>query len=189
MSYINPLENNYLNPYYFFTATILKWQHLLEIDTHKNIIISSLEYFNKSKKAIVSGFVIMPNHIHLLFMLNPDYPLASFKRDFLKFTAQKIKLNTIDNHPEMLKDFMSSQNDRQYQIWERRPLATKFYSQSLVKEKLDYIHLNPCRAKYNAVSIPSDYFYSSAKFYENRDSTFEFLLDYRNLQASYWSGW
>jgi putative transposase len=189
MGYINPLEKNYPNPYFFFTATILNWQNLLEIETHKDIILSSLEYFNKSKKAIISGFVIMSNHIHLLFMLNPDYPLSSFKRDFLKFTAQKIKLNIIDNHPEILKKFASSQNDRQFQIWERRPLATELYSKSIVKEKLDYIHMNPCRSKHNVVFNPSDYYYSSARFYEKSDRTFEFLLDYRYIESSLGGGW
>jgi hypothetical protein len=38
MGYINPLEKNYPNPYFFFTATILNWQNLLEIETHKDIL-------------------------------------------------------------------------------------------------------------------------------------------------------
>jgi len=187
MSIINPNNINYPNPYFFFTATILNWQPLLDIEVHKTIILSSLNYFQQSKKAIMSGFVIMTNHIHLLFMLNPDYPLSSFKRDFLKYTGQKIKLNLLDNHSELLQNYKSTQNDRQYQIWERRPLVTALYSEEVVKQKLNYIHENPCRKKFT--SIPSEYYYSSASFYETGEKNFAFLLDYRCLFPPYWDGW
>ena len=187
MSYINPTEINYPNPFYFFTATILNWQPILDIDTHKNIIISSLNYFHQSKKAIISGFVIMSNHIHLIFMLNPDYPLSSFKRDFLKYTGQKIKLNLLDYHLELLQNYKSTQNDRLYQIWERRPLATPLYTEEIVKQKLMYIHENPCRKRLS--SIPSEYFFSSAYFYETGVKNFDFLLDYRYLFSPFWDGW
>ena len=52
----------------FFTATIFEWKHLLADDKYKNIIIESL-LFLKSEKSVVIyyGFVIMPNHIHIIF--------------------------------------------------------------------------------------------------------------------------
>ncbi|MCW3106593.1 MAG: hypothetical protein JWQ09_1099 [Segetibacter sp.] len=50
----------------FFTATILEWKHLLADDAFKNIIISSLQFLVKDGRVIIYGFVIMPNHIHLI---------------------------------------------------------------------------------------------------------------------------
>ncbi|MBX2985016.1 MAG: transposase [Bacteroidia bacterium] len=189
MSYINPLERNYPNPFYFFTATILKWQRLFDIHKHKDIVISSLDFMHKNKRALISGFVIMPNHIHLIIMLNPEYSLASFKRDFLKYTAQKIKLNILDTKQELLSKFQSTQNDRAFQIWERRPLATALYSVDAVKEKLDYIHNNPCKSEETLALSPADYHHSSAYFYNTGIKYFEFLQDYRSLGEENWSGW
>ena len=50
----------------FFTAIILEWKHLLKPDKYKDIIIDSLRFLAKNKRVVVYGFVIMPNHIHLI---------------------------------------------------------------------------------------------------------------------------
>jgi len=58
-----------LNKLYFYTATIIGWKHLLKPDKYKDVIIDSLKYLIKIKKIVVYGFVIMPNHIHLIWEL------------------------------------------------------------------------------------------------------------------------
>ena len=63
-SYIEPGE------IYFWTATINKWQYLLADDGFKDIIVSSLDYLSKKGKFDIFAFVIMPNHIHLIWMIN-----------------------------------------------------------------------------------------------------------------------
>ncbi len=52
---------------FFFTATINSWQNLLEEITFKKIILDSLHFMHHEKRAQINGFVIMPNHIHLLW--------------------------------------------------------------------------------------------------------------------------
>jgi len=51
----------------FFTATCLNWQPLLDPDEHKDIILSSLKFLFKEDRIWLYGYVIMPNHIHLLW--------------------------------------------------------------------------------------------------------------------------
>ena len=51
----------------FFTATILYWKKLLKPDKYKQIIIESLKFLVAEKRVQVYGFVIMPNHIHLIW--------------------------------------------------------------------------------------------------------------------------
>ena len=63
-SYITPGE------IFFWTATINKWQRLLWKDEYKNIIVSSLQYLSEAGKIDVFAFVIMPNHIHLIWRVN-----------------------------------------------------------------------------------------------------------------------
>ena len=50
----------------FFTSTILYWQNLLSYPETKQIIIDSLKHLTINKKVKIYGYVIMPNHIHLL---------------------------------------------------------------------------------------------------------------------------
>jgi hypothetical protein len=74
---------------YFYTATILNWIHLLQSDKFKLIILNSLTYLIEKERIKVYGFVIMPNHIHLIWEnLSPngkEAPHASF----MKFTAHQ----------------------------------------------------------------------------------------------------
>ena len=52
---------------YFFTATINSWQLLLADDVMKKIVGDSLLWMHQNNRARTHGFVIMPNHIHLLW--------------------------------------------------------------------------------------------------------------------------
>ncbi|HLX54440.1 MAG TPA: hypothetical protein VKR58_10885, partial [Aquella sp.] len=57
----------------FFTATILEWKYLLEPDRFKDIIINSLLFLKNEKSIVVYGFVIMPNHIHLIWQVQDGF--------------------------------------------------------------------------------------------------------------------
>ena len=89
----------------YFTATNLDWQKLLKPDKYKDIIISSLRFLVNNKRVKVFAFVIMDNHIHLIWQMMPDNDPEAVQRDFLKYTAQRIKKNLMLNHPEVLEFF------------------------------------------------------------------------------------
>ena len=80
----------------FFTATILEWKHLLIEDKYKDIIIESLRFLVKEKRVVVYSFVLMPNHIHIIWQIQGEHKRENVQRDFLKFTAQKIKYDLKD---------------------------------------------------------------------------------------------
>jgi putative transposase len=60
-------ENIIENPVVFFTATILEWKKLLKPDKYKDILVQSLPYLVKEARVKVYAFVIMDNHIHLIW--------------------------------------------------------------------------------------------------------------------------
>ena len=55
---------------YFWTATIRNWIHLMKDDRFKQIVISSLEFLSDKGLVDIFCFVIMPNHIHLIWRVN-----------------------------------------------------------------------------------------------------------------------
>ena len=63
----------------FFTATILEWKRLLKPDKDKDIIISSLEFLVRNKRVQVNAFVIMDNHIHLIWQMMEGIKPERFK--------------------------------------------------------------------------------------------------------------
>jgi len=71
-----------LGKIYFFTATINQWLPLLKDKIHSEIILSSLSFLAKKGLIKVYGFVIMPNHIHLIWEMleinGKEMPHASF---------------------------------------------------------------------------------------------------------------
>ena len=167
-----------LNSTYFYTATILNWCPLLQDSNSKNVIIESLSFLTSTKKSTIYGFVIMPNHIHLIWknieMNGKEYPDESF----LKFTVHQFKKKLNGN--DKLKDrFRIDKIDRTYQFWQRSPLPIEIFSREMLEQKLGYTHLNPLQSHWNLVTDPNDYLYSSCSFYERNDDKFKWLTDYR----------
>ncbi len=76
---------------YFWTATINDWQPLLQKDEYKNAVINSLGYLSNSGKIDVFAFVIMQNHIHLIWRINEPNGKETSQGSFLKFTAHEFK--------------------------------------------------------------------------------------------------
>ncbi len=161
----------------FFTATILEWKPLLQQEKYKNIIINSLSFLVKDKRVIVYAFIIMNNHIHFIWQIQEGFTKETVQRDFLKFTAQKIKDDVEKNHPKVMSLFKVNAKDRKYQILERNSLSVDLFSERVFIQKLNYIHQNPVKA--GLCNNPEEYYYSSAKFYETGIDDFGFLTHFR----------
>ncbi len=165
---------------YFFTATILNWKHLMQTDERKKIITDSLETLVTQKKVTVYAFVIMPNHIHLLWTIHPEYKPADIQRDFLKWTARQLLNELRKDEPHKLSEYKVKTGDRQYQVWERNSLGIQVYSDEVMLQKLKYIHENPVAEKWKLSVLPEGYNFSSASFYFSGDDTkWKFLTHVR----------
>ena len=51
----------------FFTATILNFEHLLAKDEYKGIFVDSLRFLVNENRIKLFAFVLMSNHIHLIW--------------------------------------------------------------------------------------------------------------------------
>lgn len=163
---------------HLFTATNLEWKKLLTQDKYKDIIIESMRFLVKDKGVIIYGFVMMENHIHIIWQLQAGRKREDVQRDFLKYTAQQMKKEMLANHPEQIQEFFVNAKDRKYQIWERNPLSIEIWSEKVFLEKLKYIHDNPVRA--GICKWPDDYNYSSALFYKFGKDNWRFLTHLRD---------
>jgi REP element-mobilizing transposase RayT len=171
-----PKLNHVDNPIQFFTATILLWQKLLKQDKYKQIIIDSLDFLVKEQRVKIYGFVIMSNHIHIIWQGTTLFSLKNTQLSFLKFTAQQIKFDLEKHHPDVLPYFLVETKDRKYQFWERNALSIDIMSSEVFIQKLNYIHKNPVRAQ--LCELETDYKYSSAKYFMNEHHDFNFLEPY-----------
>ncbi|MEQ8245621.1 transposase [Fulvivirga sp.] len=167
-----------LGEVYFWTSTIKDWKSLLNEDKYKELIINELKKLVDKGLMIVYGFVIMPNHIHLIWELKQkngkEMPHASFNKATGHLLIKDLKTN--DSNKLVL--FKVNEKEREYRIWQRDPLAIMIKSRSMLEQKLIYIHNNPLQEKWNLAKFPEDYKWSSAAFYENDLNDFGIVTHY-----------
>jgi REP element-mobilizing transposase RayT len=167
-----------LQEVYFWTDTINNWKRLLAPDKYKELIIVQLKELVDKQLIVVYGFVIMPNHLHLLWEMlsknGKEMPCASFN----KATGHIITKDLKANHQEVLKLFKVNETEREYRIWKRFPKGILMDSKQKFEQKLDYIHNNPLQERWNLAESPEDYYWSSAKFYETGIDDFRILTHY-----------
>lgn len=159
----------------FYTATINKWQNLLADDKHKDIIVESLRFLVTEKRIELNAFVIMSNHIHLIWQPMFGFTPSDIQASFMKYTAQQLK-RSISNDISTLYMYKVNKYDREYQFWKREALSIELISAAVFEQKINYIHFNPVVAR--LCSNPEDYYYSSARFYYDGTDHFRMLTHY-----------
>ncbi len=149
---------------HFLTLSILHWipvftrpetvNHLLNSFTH--LIDRGLKLY---------AYVILENHLHLIAQspqLNKD--MTNFK----SYTARRIidhlkheKVTTILDQLAFYKK--PHKTDRSYQLWQEGMHPQLISSESMLKQKINYIHHNPVKRGY--VDHAEHWRYSSARDY------------------------
>ncbi|HMO63467.1 MAG TPA: transposase [Ferruginibacter sp.] len=158
---------------YFWTATIHKWLHLLSGDSNKQLIINYLKKLSDECLITVYAFVIMPNHIHLIWQQNKLNGKETPKGSLLKYTGHEfLKILKAES-----KAYLYEVNaaNKKHEIWQRDSLGIEIYSVKVAKQKIEYIHNNPINGKWQLAKDYLDYQYSSARFYETGIDEFGFL--------------
>ncbi len=162
---------------YFWTATINNWYHLVAKDEYKEIIIGSLRHLSEKGKIDVFAFVVMPNHIHLIWRINELNGKETAQGSFLKFTAHAFKKLLRSTSPSDLAKYAVAASNKQYEFWQRDSLAVPLYTKAVALQKLTYIHNNPVAPHWQLAPTFIDYPYSSVKYYECNEKNFDFLKD------------
>ncbi|HUM46891.1 MAG TPA: hypothetical protein PLD84_08185 [Chitinophagales bacterium] len=166
---------------YFFTATINSWQPLLSNDSYKQIIIHSLDWFHTNKRAAINGFVIMPNHFHLLWTALGRFKATENEDALLSFTGHQFGKTLKKCDPVLLEQYRSLQMDREYHFWERRPRSIEVKSRNIAFQKIIYMHDNPLQQHWKLVSKAEEYLFSSARYYLLNQKTHTFLQHYMDF--------
>ncbi|WP_266204174.1 REP-associated tyrosine transposase [Pontibacter kalidii] len=156
---------------YFLTMTVVDWVDVFTRPVYKHIMVDALRFCQEKKGLKLYAWVLMSNHLHLIAAAEEDRSLSDILRDFKQFTSRKI-VATIQEEPESRRQWMLhrfefnahlSTKVRHYKVWQDGNEAKELLSNSIIDQKLEYIHLNPVRAEW--VDEPEHYRYSSAANY------------------------
>lgn len=159
------------NATYFITTTVTKFTPIFHEKELAKIIIDNLIFYTSQFNAKIHGFVIMPNHVHLLLSIGEKGNISQLIGRIKEFSAKQIIKHCEDNHKNKLLEIFSESArtycpDHKYQVWQSRFDDLVITNQETFIAKLQYIHYNPCREQWKLADNPADYEFSSARFYE-----------------------
>lgn len=163
---------------HFLTFSIMGWIDIFSRQRYRDIIIESFQFCRKNKGLLIGGYVIMSNHIHVIWTASNNN-LSDIVRDFKTFTSKAIT-SSIENEPESRREWLlymfrffanrTNANDN-FKVWTANNHPEEIHSDSMLKIKLNYIHENPVRA--GLVQEPSYFIYSSAADYADKKGIME----------------
>jgi REP element-mobilizing transposase RayT len=173
---------------YFVTFTCYKWLPLFELCNSYSSVYNWFEII-KAKGADVIGYVIMPNHVHCLIHINNSTTslnklVANGKR-FMAYEIVKIlKENDRIDILGLLEEGVQKKElvkGKKHQVFKASFDARPCFDESMLEQKLDYIHANPVSGKWSLVDDFVDYKHSSAGFYEKDEKPFFEVIHYKDI--------
>ena len=156
---------------YFLTFQVVGWAVISTRKIYRDIIIDSLSYCRREKGLLIYAYVIMSNHMHVIFQSKTNR-LSDSVRDFKRHTSKKILDELRSNNSESRRAWLTmifryharyNKRTKEMQFWTHENHAVELNSNELITSRLEYIHQNPIRAGW--VENPEDYIYSSSRNY------------------------
>lgn len=157
---------------YFITFSTVYWIDVFSRREYRDTTIESLKFCQQKKGLELFVYCIMTNHLHLICRAANGEGLSNLLRDFKKFTASELYREIKNNPRESRREWMiwmfyragkKNSNNTNFQFWQQENHPIELYSNVLLEQKLEYIHMNPVTA--GIVLSPEDYLYSSASNY------------------------
>jgi REP-associated tyrosine transposase len=144
---------------HFLTFSCYQRRELLAAKRAKNLFVRELARVRKEYGFRLVGYVVMPNHVHLL-MSEPKKGTVSTALQILKQrVARKLRTGRRKaRHGQMALPFEPDE-EQPRAFWQARFYDFNVYSRGKLKEKLNYMHANPVIRK--LVKHPRDWIWSS----------------------------
>jgi putative transposase len=129
--------------FHFLTFSCHRRQPFFRSAKGRSLFERSLETMRIRYDFVVSGYVVMPEHVHLL--------VSEPRATVLSTAIQALKLSV-------------SVQSRQRPFWQARYYDFNVYTPRKRSEKIEYMHQNP--VKRGLVSEPSEWLWSSYRHYQ-----------------------
>lgn len=157
------LERRYgLGHLHFITCSCYRRMPLLRSPRARDRFLKVLSEVRKRYDFALWGFVVMPEHIHLL-MSEPETGDPSAVMKVIKQRVSRALRRTNKRMPGQLALWSSPSFKRYPRFWQRRFYDFNVWSARKRNEKLNYMHFNPVRR--GLVERPRDWRWSSYRFY------------------------
>lgn len=156
---------------FFCTFTCFKWLPLIHTVSMYDWIHEWFRRLHEQNNRLV-GYVIMPNHLHILLRVPEGTGINKLLAEGKRFMAYEIRKRLQEADHKGLLSIMAegvrtgdAQRGQQYRVFEASSDIKDCWTEKFLRQKLDYIHNNPISGKWSLVDDPAMYPFSSAGFY------------------------
>jgi REP element-mobilizing transposase RayT len=152
---------------YYITTVI---HNRLPVFTRPSFITplyDSLNFYRYKQEFKLLGYVIMPDHMHLILWPFGTPTISDIMRDHKKFTSTRIiRQANIEQIEAWMTAFEQAGRETrrsEHKVWQDSYWDVNIYTERFLRQKLNYLHRNPLRA--GLVESPEQYVYSSYRNY------------------------
>lgn len=144
------------------------WIDLFTRKEYCEILLDNLEFCQNEMSLELFEIVIMPSHLHMIAR-HPEGKLDKLIGSFKSVTAKAIIKEIQETQYESRKDWLiyllkhygkKYKQNKGFAFWQKTKHPIELFSNSVIDQKIEYIHNNPVEA--GIVTDPAAYIYSSA---------------------------
>ena len=167
---------------YFISFATVEWVDLFTREEYFKVLTDCVRFCRKNNGMELFAYCFMPNHFHMLFRSKNDDP-SGLIREFKGYTSKQliklIKENPNDERRDQLLEIFARaaakrSSVKHYQVWQHNNQPIEVYSTKFIKQKVNYIHMNPLDA--GLVRSAWDWKYNSIRNYTGDESVLEIDL-------------
>ena len=161
---------------YFISFATQGWVDVFTRNEYKNILVENLKFCQENKGLEIFAWCVMTNHLHLIIRAKEGYRLQEILRDYKKFTSKAILRAIQENAQESRKEWLLNQFETTegYRFWRGDNKPIELWSNKVIDQKIDYIHMNPVEE--GIVFRAEDYLYSSAADYAGHKGLLDVII-------------
>ncbi len=140
---------------HFLTWSCYRRRQLLGTARSRDVFLALLEQVRRRYRFVVLGYVVMPEHVHMLVMEPERGNLATVMQVLKQRTARRLLAR---KRPEQGRFWEEDEH-----LWQSRYYDFNVWSEKKRVEKLRYMHMNPVRR--GLVTSPELWAWSSYRSY------------------------
>ena len=174
-----PRQRQYhcLNRPHYFTASTYRRARVFDSERFRRHFVKTLSQLRESMGFKIIGYVLMPEHFHLLIwpcgLANPSQVVQSLKERTAIFILKTLRQNPQHVWCRKMLARLALPATVHYhgpsRVWQRRFYDLNVWSEKKRREKITYMHNNPVKRR--LVSSPDLWPWSSFRFYYLEDSS------------------
>jgi len=135
---------------YYITVVAYNRLHIFTRPSFVVPLLDSLNFYRYRQAFKLLGYVVMPDHLHLVIWPFGNSTVSDIMRDYKEFTAKRIiRQAEVEGLTDWVAAFRQAGEETgrsNSKVWQDSYWDENVYTEHFLRQKLNYMHNNPVRA-------------------------------------------